>query len=359
MIFFNLPVFFVCLSFFADFFKSSKLVISLLIFLATTLVAGTRYYADVDYGPYVDLFNETPSISDLSLTDVFVLYGEPGYLLFTSLIKATGFEFVAVTVLFSIFSVGIKVYVCSRLVSNYVFAFSLFLCLHFITVEFIELRWALSSAFVMLAVYFELKNKRNHFYFFIIFASFFQYFSLIFLIVVFFRFFSFRAGVLFFLVSIVIALSYKVLSPSISYSVDSDIYIVKRLFRYLNDPDSSIGLFSYLRVLMYFTIVVLILCFKESFSEFDVVLAMYSSLLVSISLIISFVPLLYYRSMVVSDFFMLVTMTLFFYRFGVFIRLFCMLFVVFLFSTWNILDMKNYEAEGYIFEYSSWLGYLI
>lgn len=359
MIIFNLPILFIYLSFLSSLLRSLKLVTSLLILFTITLVAGTRYYSDVDYGPYVDLFNETPSILKLRLTDIFILYGEPGYLIFTSLIKSFGFEFVAVTILFSMFSVGIKIYVCSRLVSSYVFAFSLFLCLHFLTVEFIELRWALSSALVMVAIFFELNNRRKYFYAFIFLGSLFHYFSLLFLCVTFFRFFSFQSSKFIFFVSFLIAISYKVIAPSISYSVDSDIYIVRRLFRYLNDPESSVGLFSYLRILMYFTVISTMYYFRGRFNNLEVILAKYSSLLVSLSLMISFVPLLYFRSMVIADFFMIIVMTMFISKFSIFYRLFFMTVVALLFCTWNIVDVSNYEAAGYIFEYNSWLKYLI
>ena len=359
MIIFNLPIFFVYFSFLSIFSRKFKVVTSLIMLLMITLISGTRYYSDIDYGPYIELFNDTPSFFNLSVTDFLILYGEPGYLVFTSLIKSLGFDFVAVTIVFSLFSVALKLYICSRLVSNYLFAFSLFLCLHFLTVEFIELRWALSSALVMTAIFCEFKKRRKYFLAFIFLASIFHYFSMLFLCVMLFRFFTFRNSIVIFCLSFLVALSYKIITPSVAYSVDSNVYIIRRLFRYLNDPESSVGLFSYLRILMYFAVVISVYYFKDRFSAFDINLAKYSSLLVSVALLISFVPLLYFRSMVVSDYFMLIVMTILIFKFKLIYRCLFIVALILLFSTWNIIDVSNYEAAGYIFKYNSWLNFLI
>lgn len=359
MIVFNLPILLLYISVLLLSNRKLQNIVSFVTVLLITAVSGTRYYSDIDYRAYIDLFNETPILADLTLTDILILYGEPGYLIFTSLVKSIGFDFVAVTILFSMVSISIKLHVCARLVRNYFIAFSLFLCLHFVTVEFIELRWALSSALVMLAIFFEFKNKRKLFLIYITLAIIFHYFSLLFLCVPFFRIISFRKGVLVFFLSFLIALSYKVTSPSLSYSVDSEIYIIRRLFRYLNDPDSSVGLFSYLRIFMYLIFIHTVYLFRERFTAFDIELAKYSSLLISLSLIISFVPLLYFRSMVISDFFMILVMINVIFKFRLVYRCFFIVGLSILFSIWNVIDVSNYQAAGYIFEYKSWFSFLI
>ncbi|MFB2813180.1 EpsG family protein [Shewanella xiamenensis] len=359
MTIFNLPVFFIFFSVVFLVSRAYQKIASVLIILLLTLVAGTRFYSDIDYGPYIDLFKETPLLENITLSDILILYGEPGYLIFTSLIKSANLDFFAVTILFSFASISIKLYVCSYLVRNYILAFSLFLCLHFLTVEFIELRWALSSAFVMLAIFFELKDKTKYFFLCIILASIFHYFSFLFLCVLLFRYFTFKKSLVIFMLSFFIAIAYKTFSPSVDYSLESDIYIVRRLFRYLNNPESSVGLFSYLRILMYLVVVYTIYLYRSRLSEFEIKLAMYSSLLISLSLMISFVPLLYFRSMVVSDLFMIILMVNLIFKFGLIYRYFFVASVSILFSTWNIIDVINYQTAGYIFEYKTWLNFLI
>jgi hypothetical protein len=332
---------------------------SMLFVVSVSLICGARFFSDVDYGPYVELFNETPKFQDITASDFIVLYGEPGYLAFTSIVKSIGFEFVAVTMLFSIVSIVIKMYVASRVVRQYLLVVSLYLCLHFITVEFIELRWALSSSLVIMAIYNEISKRSKLAFLLIIFASIFHYFSLFFLAVLFFRFFSLKSAGYFFVSSFLVALLYKFITPSIGYSGDSEVYMIRRLFRYINEPESSVGVFSYLRIVMYFSFYVMFSLFCNSASSSDKSLAKVAVLLLSCSLLISFVPLLYFRSMVVSDFFAISLLVIFMQNLNFNYRILFTFFLSILFCTWNILDAKNYEAAGYIYNYQSWFKFLL
>ena len=56
-----------------------SLLMVIAIFVVT--VSGFRYFSDVDYEPYFDLYKQTPTIADFEKEDMRLLYGEPGYLL--------------------------------------------------------------------------------------------------------------------------------------------------------------------------------------------------------------------------------------------------------------------------------------
>ena len=78
MIVFYLPIFFVYFSLAFTLTRKFKIVASLVMLLLITLVSGTRYYADIDYSNYIELFNDTPSLFNLRMIDIVILYGEPG-----------------------------------------------------------------------------------------------------------------------------------------------------------------------------------------------------------------------------------------------------------------------------------------
>lgn len=357
---FYLPIFFVYFSSIAPTRKYYQFLVSILMILLVFIICGTRYYSDIDYEPYIDLFNETPSLDRISFGDITRLYGEPGYLFLSSFVKYLGLGFVSLTLLFSLVSISLKILVSSKLVKNYIFLTSLYLCLHYVTVEFIELRWALASSIIILSIYFFMQSRYKLTFMLIMMATFFHYFSLVFFAIYLLRlsFFNTRFICFIFVSSFLLAILFKVSSFSFSYAVDSEIYIIRRLFRYLNDPQSSVGIFSFLRIALYFAFYYIFNILYDVRCGVKNKLANVFIFLLSCSLLLSFVPLLYFRSMVVADFFALAFMISCLYKLKYHYRVASIFLISLLFCTWNFIDVQNYSAAGYIFEYRSWLEFL-
>lgn len=357
---FYLPILFVYLSSIAPTRKYSQFVASMLMILLVILICGTRYYSDIDYEPYIDLFNETPSLEKIRFDDIIRLYGEPGYLFLSSLVKYFGLDFVSITLLFSLVSISLKILVSSKLVKNYTFLTSLYLCLHYVTVEFIELRWALASSIIILSIYFFMQSRYKLTFMLIMAATFFHYFSLIFLAIFVLRlsFLNTKLLCVVFLSSFILAIILKISNFSFSYVVDSEFYIIRRLFRYINDPESSVGIFSFLRIALYFSFFIIFNVLYNVRCGVENKLADIFIFLLSCSLLLSFVPLLYFRFMVVADFFALAFMIACLYKLKYLYRGPAILFISLLFCTWNFIDVRNYSAAGYIFEYRSWLKFI-
>ena len=81
--------------------RADLLLLSLIVLYVVT-ISGFRYFSDIDYVPYLDLYRETPRLTEWRLDDLRVLYGEPGYLFFTSLVKSAHGHFFVVTFLASL-----------------------------------------------------------------------------------------------------------------------------------------------------------------------------------------------------------------------------------------------------------------
>lgn len=317
---------------------------------------GLRYFSDIDYGPYYELFDTTPSLLNLNLQELSVLYGEPGYLLVSAFFKSFGLGFVSVALISVMLAVYLKLKVLSALTNQYVLAFTLYLTIHFVTIEFIQLRWAVASGFIVAALYNILKGKKWSALVMLIFATSFHYFSLVFLPMFIFRKISARTVNAIFIFSFLAAMFYKFIGFSFVYMIDTNIYIAKRFLRYLNDPESSIGFFSFSRLILYYVTFVAIRKFVRRDTDVQYYdLEKMSLLLLSIPLILSFIPLMYFRAVNIADYFCIATIL---YQFDKIKNGYTILYLVVLsvlFCIWNILDVQNNYNAGYIFEYKNWL----
>lgn len=334
----------------------SRLIMLPIVFLFIVIISGFRYFSDIDYSGYYELFEDVPKINNFNYASISKLYGEPGYLFLNSLIKSVGLNFYVVTLLFSALSIGIKIFVATRF-SKYSFQIiTLYLCLYFIIVEFIELRWSLASSLILLSIYFFYSKKYYKFTLAIGIASVIHYFSLVFLFLPVVRFVTVRKVYLIFVLSFLLAIYYKFGDFSIFVEVDSEYYIVRRFLRYLNDPESSVGVFSFLKILLYIAIVGFLRIFSSDAR--DIKLEKVMILLMSLSLFVSYVPLLYFRSMVIAEFIALsyIFHNLMYHKSSV--KIFTMSVLWILFSMWSFLDVKNNISASYIVEYNSWLSIL-
>ncbi|HFQ4975259.1 TPA: EpsG family protein [Vibrio vulnificus] len=359
MLIYYFPLILIFLSYCILFSNKKEVNILFYFFLGTVIIilCGFRVNSDVDYGPYIGLFNETPKLTSLTREILSQLYGEVGYLYFTSVVKEIGLSFVAVTITFSTFSVITKMYFIRKFCrQNYAaITFSLYLCFCFITVEFIELRWSLASGLTALSIYYSLQNYYFRNLIFVAIAGLFHYFSLAFIFVFALRIVSLKQSILIFISCFVIALFYKFFSIDFFIAIESELFIVTRFLRYVNEIESSLGLFSYLKCLMYFA-VFLIFIKLFSLSDQEEKMIKTSLVLLSFSLFISFVPLLFYRSMVISDLVNITTMLMLLGN-SHFKKseelLICTIFTL-LFATWFYFDVTNYIEADRIYNYKSW-----
>lgn len=356
MIIYYFPIFATLIALLTLNFKNTKVFFAYCIFIFMIIFVGLRYFSDVDYEPYYELFDTTPSLFNLNLHELSVLYGEPGYLLVSALFKSFGLGFVSVALFSVILAVYLKLKILSAITGQYILAFTLYLAIHFVTIEFIQLRWAVASGFIVAALYNILKGNKKFALIMLILATSFHYFSLIFLPMFIFRKLSARTVNAIFITSFLAAMFYKFVGFSFIYIADTNIYIIKRFLRYLNDPESSVGIFSFSRLILYYVTFVLIRKFvrrdaDEQYYDLDKM----SLLLLSISLFLSFIPLMYFRAVNIADLFCIATILYQFEKNKNGYTLLYLVVLVVLFCTWNILDVQNNYNAGYIFEYKNWL----
>ncbi len=331
----------------------------LIIFIFVFLVTGTKFNSDVDYFEYYELYLETPSLDIISLENIKSLYGEIGYLYFTSFLKLFESDFVVVTLVFSSLSMLFKIVVSFNIVNKSSFLIILYLYLYFITVEFIEMRWSLASGMIILSYYLLIIDKKKYAYFFLFLAATIHYFAILFLILSIFLAINFvkKNDNLYLFISVVIAcMFFSIFIGKNTMVIELDeinIYIVQRILRYFNDPQSGLGIFSYLKICLY---ILIFLLFVNKYNYRQVYYVKISCIFLSISLFLSVVPIFYYRSMVVSDFFALATIIhIIDNNLNKKLRVFSILIIFFLFSTWFIFDVNNYIISERILDYKSLL----
>jgi len=342
--------------------------LSLLIAIATfvILVSGFRYFSDVDYAPYVDLYEQTPTIADFGKEDMRLLYGEPGYLLLTSMVKSTGAEFLAVTIISALLSIVAKSFVAYKFVKNASFAVAIYLCLSFITIEFIQMRWAVATGLMCCAYYCQFRMQRNLAIAFFVSAVLFHYFSIFFVIL---SFFTRISGHMKYFVFLALAMGFslvaKIFGFSFTYEADTDVYLITRFLRYLNDPLSSVGVFSYLKIVFYAVSVYSLGRLRDC--DLDIendrtfgYLFRLSFLFMSAALVVSVIPIFFFRTMVMADFFSILLIAYMLSRITTMaVKMAYIYAITIMFSTWCWLDVGNVASADRITEYESWLKFLL
>lgn len=353
MMYYYFPVLMVILSKLSFFSAALRVVATVFLFSFVIIFSGFRYYSDIDYSGYYELFLEVPLIFNFSKENIYGLYGETGYLLINSIVKTLGFDFYVITIVFSMLSITIKYYVANKVTKYPIQIMALYLCLYFIIVEFIELRWSVASALVILSVYYLYCRNYYKYLITIFVASLFHYYSLVFLSLLVIPILSLRMAYFIFSFCLLLSLVYRIADVSIFVDIDSNYYIIRRFLRYLNGPESSVGVFSYLKILLYLLVFLFLKIIKGGVRNIN--LEKVALILLSFSLFVSYVPLLYFRSMVISEFFCLMYIfhMLAYCRFNT--RLFVLMLFGLLFSLWNIIDVRNNFDSEYISYYSSWL----
>lgn len=329
--------------------------------LVIALIAGLRWYTDVDYGPYAEMFNDNPTLGEFDRYSIAGLYGEPGYLLLTAVFKSLGSQFFMLAFACALVSLLLKSIVVYRLSRHASLALCLYLCLHFITIEFIQMRWAVASSFIALGFYFQYLQKHRAAVVAFALSLAFHYFSILFWFVALAvsvkghrRFYILMA------LSILAAVFLKMDYLARFLVSDSDIYVLSRITRYATDPDSHVGLFSYAKLIMYPAIYGLCVWCRPSYEwkadRLNLFLLKVSLVSLSVTLLIGFIPILHFRATVLADFFAIIwILNALSIAVSGGVRTVALAGLSALYCTWYLIDVRNYVDAGRLYDYQTWL----
>lgn len=322
-----------------------------------TVISGFRQHSDVDYIGYVNIFSEVPVVADFTLSAVKNIYGEVGFLFLNSLVKSLGGDFYIVTFTAALISIFGKAYFASKLCKNSAFLLSAYLCFHFITTEFIELRWSIASTFCIISMYFYyFKNSFNLGFVFFALAVLFHYFSLVVIIIFLVSKFPTRFLIAVAVASFVISFFYSGRFTGLGVETPYDqFYLMRRLFRYLNDPESKIGYFSFLRLGGYIFLILVALYIKPSGAYLSYGLIKLALSCLTVSIVFTIVPILYYRSMIFTDLICLAVLLLLVSSFSPALRLCGLMTLSIPLMFWCYFDYVNTSSSGKILPYTSWI----
>lgn len=327
--------------------------------LTATIISGMRWASDVDHPDYVEMFLNNPDLANFNSDSIRALHGEPGYLLVSALFKSIGLNFVALSVICAIFSLAAKALIAYRFSPNSALVFCLYLCIHFITIEFIQIRWAVATGLIAVALYYQFKDK------FVIaallfgVAIFFHYFSIVFVMV--FVAARIKREIHFNLaigVASLVGIALAATGFALSESYGSEIYVIRRAFRYLFDPQSGVGVLSYAKLAMFPIAYYYLAKFSKQVPEDASIIFLrrvaFSSL--ALTLLLSFVPLMHFRAVVIADLFSLILIV----RMtdilkSKFDKAIILIIFSALYAIWYVIDVANYIAADRLYEYKTWL----
>jgi hypothetical protein len=330
--------------------------------LATIAISGLRWASDVDHLEYADMFAVNPELTNFNRESIWDLHGEPGYLLVSAILKSLGMDFVVLSVACAVFAIGAKAWVARRFAPSASLALCLYLCIHFVTIEFIQIRWAVASAFIALAIYYQFNRRFSVVAALLALATSFHYFSAFFVLVCLLA--EVRKASYFYALVTLISLLGMLLAMQgtvISAPFESNLYVVKRIFSYLSDPLSDVGPLSYAKLAMIpFTYALLVKSFPSvaKLPETDF-LRRITFASIAATLLLSFVPLMHFRAVVLADFFgLLLIMRMLDGRVEQLARFAIMAVFSCLYAVWYVLDVGNYIAADRLYEYRSWMQFL-
>ena len=275
------------------------------------MIAGFRWMCDADFSGYKDLYADTPPINMFDFETMQHMYGEPGYLYITSIFKAIGAEFYVISFLCAVISISIKSFVALKLSRQSSLVISLYFCIHFITIEFIQIRWALATSLLIFAFYFQQKKFFKEALLCYVSAVSVHYLSLLYIIIAIMMelkqgkyYWSVLCGML------VLGLSIKLGILNFITLLNTETYILNKALGNLAVPASTLGLFSYLK-LFYYVVIYIFINFVDPHSQYENVDSdkywfRLSVSCLALTLSISFAPILHHRSVVITDFFCLI-----------------------------------------------------
>ncbi len=334
---------------------------TILIALGFILIAGLRSYSDIDFVGYMDIYNEVPTVVMFNFNSIGEIYGEPGYLFLNSILKTAGIGFYLASFLFVLISIFIKTRVSLKFSAMPSLSLCLFFCIHFITIEFIQIRWAIATSLLILGFYFQYKRNLIQASLIYLIAGSIHYFSFIFIIVSLLM--ELRSEKIFYTLLIMLGLMGSIFQSDVlmGYLTQTqDLYIVRKTVLYLGEGVSQLGIFSYLKLILYLSIFVSIRTLAPHFNQFkagkDIFVYKLSLATISLTLFCSFIPIFHHRAVVIADYFSIISIiNLFEVNSGKKIIQVSKYVIIMLFLIWYSFDLYNAISSGSIIEYNSWL----
>ncbi len=342
--------------------KAVDLILAILLIIFVSVVTGSHYFSVSDYENYFDLYKIIPEIDIFKFSDLKYYYGEVGFVYLVSMLKYLKIPFIAFTLILSCISISLKCYFYFKLNRKPLYSVSIYLCLYFILVEFILIRWSVAVGLIVVGYYFIFTNKNIYSKFFLAFSFLFHYFSLIFIVASFFakKFYSFRCYftlmVISFLISSVVSISDVSLISSFNTSVTTKIAF------YLLEVDTTVGLISRVKVLFYSFFILLYLASvpRNSLDENLKFLINNSMIFIFLSILFFEFPALFQRTTIITDIFCIATIVRIIEikysknalgLFGVLSSL-SIFFIV-----WLFLDVSN-SFNVRVWDYKSWFDFM-
>jgi hypothetical protein len=363
MVVYFAPLFFLAWALIAQIRRNKQADMRVLAMCAITiiLIAGLRRYSDIDYEPYVDMYDDNPVLSDFNQESITPLYGEAGYLFVSAIFKTLGSEFFLLAFACAAASLTLKATALQKLSGQASLAIGLYLCLHFITIEFTQMRWAVATALLSLGFCLQYLKKYKMSLLCFLLAPAFSYFSVAFWIVpLIVRLKGYRQFYLLFLASLLSAVLLKMDSVRSLLISDSDLYVLTRLTRYASDPDSHIGFLSLVKLAMYPALYALCVWYRPSYSwetdKLNLFLFKISLTTLSLTLLVTFLPVLHARATVIADFFSIIwILNAMDKALGQGARSAAFAVLSSFFAAWYLIDLSNGLHAGYLSTYHSWL----
>ena len=339
--------------------REVELVTLFIIGVAAISISALRWASDIDHMEYAQMFEENPDLPAFNADSIATLHGEPGYLFISAIIKSLGFGFVTLSSICALFAIGAKVLVAKGLSRSSSLVVALYLCIHFVTIEFIQIRWAVATALIMIAIYLQARRHLAAAFAVLLVSTSIHYFAAIFFLVCLLA--EVRNEKTFYAVVFLVALAGVGLAADgfhFPLVGDSELYVVKRALRYLTDPLSDVGVLSYAKIAI-FPVLFCILEKKYPHVKNDKVVRFLKRVAfasIAATMLVSFIPLMHFRAVVVADFLsLLLVFRMLDHRVRVEDRAAIALVFCALYGTWFVVDIDNYVAADRLYPYQTWI----
>lgn len=344
--------------------RGANALVSLAILVPATLVAAGRWMIDADYLPYREMYQQVPTLPGMSWDAISSIYGETGYLLATSALKTAGVDYFLAFAIFAVIAVSTKYLVALRVSSAAAYVMALYLCIHYVTIEIIQIRWAIASSIIIYAYVAYFYGQPRLALAALAAACLLHYYSIVYVLL----YFAVRLPRIILLVALFFAFLIPVLLRpdmlAFGFLESSDLYVARRAVRYFQEGLSQVGLLSYARHILFFAMLLFLRSVTQhenrTFSKLDDYIERVSLVVFAAAIGVSFIPIMYFRSAVLSDFFMAMLAVIYLQRIPQpATRVFIALVVIIPHVLWAFIDIKNYAEVSRLLPYQSWLEHLV
>jgi len=329
--------------------------------IVAAAICGFRWNSDADFGGYFQIYSDTAFLSGFTSASIASIYGEPGYLFLVSVFKSLGAGFGPFVLACSVCSIGLKSAVVTKLSRQASLALCLYLCLQFVTTEFIQMRWALATAFLSLAFCLQyLKRYRLAVLAYFVAAGFHYFASFFWILAILTTMKGHRRFYVIFGISILGSFFIRAEHLSGFLPTDSEIYALQRLTRYAADPASHIGVISLAKLLMYPLIYSACVHLRPNYpwkaDRLNQFLFKLSLILLSGTVLMTVVPVFHARATVLVDFFAIIwILNAMHVALSVGTRTVAFTALAILYCAWYVIDVSNNRNAMQLSDYHTWL----